>query len=546
MINERSIFALLLFLTTLQVAGSRDSLLWIQLQQTGITYRQDHRDSALVQARRLLTVAEDTDDALAQAQLHSLIGFCLRDQGDQQSSAEELQKCIAIGEANGFKEKAATSKHDLYVTAMLPAYSLLSVYYKDKNQTETGVNYAKKGMEWIPLCRQASSRVSSMSTLAEVLMEHKDYGLIYEPMKKAVADAIRLNLPDFAMVMTTYLIMIEHEVMHRDPADIPWIKIGEQLIGVCKTETAKTRFLSVTRLMLPHGDGKKDLSDGTPPVKDTTGVTTIPSEIAKSDSIQTRVEYIRLRNERIGIAGTLLAVVIVLFILYALWQRHEGKRKKQQAEQRMDERYIEGLENERNRLAKELHDGVSNQLLAIEMKLEQDGLTPQTMQLISESREQVRRVSHELIPPEFEHATLDEVVRGYAASLNGVRHCEVSYQSTPKNADWTQIPPTEAHEIYRIIQEVTSNAFKHAKATSVTIGLHLDDDQSITVTISDNGGSRVHDSDQNQATCPLDSSGIGMQTIGQRASAIGGHLDFFRHPFGTTVRLTVKPSRTAK
>lgn len=545
MINERSIFALLLFLTTLQVAGSRDSLLWIQLQQTGITYRQDHRDSALVQARRLLTVAEDTDDALAQAQLHSLIGFCLRDQGDQQSSAEELQKCIAIGEANGFKEKAATSKHDLYVTAMLPAYSLLSVYYKDK-QIETSASYAKKGMEWIPLCRQPSLRVSSMSTLAEVLMEHKDYGLIYEPMKEAVADAIRQNLPDFAMTMTTYLIIIEHEAMHRTLADIPWIKIGEQLMAVCKTETAKSKFLSVTRLMLPQ-DNKKDLTDNIPSIKDTTGIKpTISSDTAKEDSIQTRIEYIRLRNEKIGIAGILLAVVIVAFIIYALWQRHAGKRKKQQAEQRMDERYIEGLENERNRLAKELHDGVSNQLLAIEMKLEQDGLTPQTMQLISESREQVRRVSHELIPPEFEHATLDEVVRGYAASLNGVRHCEVSYQSTPKNADWTQIPPTEAHEIYRIIQEVTSNAFKHAKATSVTIGLHLDDDQSITVTISDNGGSRVHDSDQNQATCPLDSSGIGMQTIGQRASAIGGHLDFFRHPFGTTVRLTVKPSRTAK
>ena len=535
---QRSILALLLLLTTLQAAGRRDSLLWVQLQQTGIAYRQGHCDSALVQARRLLTVAEDTDDALAQAQLHSLIGFCLRDQGDQQSFVEELQKCVAIGEANGFKEKAATSKHDLYVTAMLPAYSLLSAYYKDKKQIETGASYAKKGMEWIPLCRQASSRVSSITTLAEVLMEHKDYGLIYQPMKEAVADALRLNLPDFALVMTTYLIIIEHEAMHRDPGDIPWIKIGEQLIGVCKTETAKTRFLSVTRLMLPHDDDKKDQSDGMPSIKDTTGVKpTISSDIAKGDSIQTRVEYIRLRNERIGIAGILLAVVIVLFILYALWQRRAGKRKKQQAEQRMEERYIEGLENERNRLAKELHDGVSNQLLAIEMKLEQDGLTPQTMQLISESREQVRRVSHELIPPEFEHATLDEVVRSYAASLNGVRHCEVSYQSTPKNADWTQIPPTEAHEIYRIIQEVTGNAFKHAKATSVTIGLHIDEDHGITLTISDNGTETIDKGKD---------SGIGMQTIGQRASAIGGHVDFFHHPFGTTVRLSVRPPGTAK
>ena len=535
MINERSILAVLLLLTTLQAAGRRDSLLWVRLQQTSTVYQHGYCDSALVQARKLLVVAEDTDDALAQAQLHSLIGFCLRDQGDQQSFVEELQKCISIGEANGFKGDAATSRHDLYATAMLPAYSRLSVYFKDKKQLKTGVDYARKGMEWIPLCRRTSLRVSSMATLAEVLMEHKDYGLVYEPMKEAAADALRVNLPDFAMMMTSYLIIIEYEAMHRDPADIPWIKIGEQLMGVCKTETAKSKFLSVTRLMLPHDDDKKVLTVDTPPERDEKAIGNPPS--AMSQEPKPRIEYVRLRNERIGIAGILLAVVIIAFILYALWQRRASKRKERQAEQRMDERYIEGLETERNRLAKELHDGVSNQLLAIEMKLEQDGLTPQTIQLISESREQVRRVSHELIPPEFEHATLDEVVRSYAASLNGMRHCEVSYQSTPPNADWAMIPPAEAHEIYRIIQEVTGNAFKHAKATSVTIGLRLDEGQKMTVSVSDNG---LGYEDKEQHT------GIGMQTISQRASAIGGHVDFFHHSFGTTFRLTVRVPRTAK
>ena len=258
--------------------------------------------------------------------------------------------------------------------------------------------------------------------------------------------------------------------------------------------------------------------------------TTAEADSLASDSIQTRIEYVHQRNERIGIFMGLLVFVTFGFIIYVIWQRRQRKRREYEAEQLMEERYIEGQEDERSRLARELHDGVSNQLLAVEMKLNSDGLTPQTMQLLNESREQVRRVSHELIPPDFSHSTLDQNLSCYASQMNGARHCEVSYGSSPENADWSVIPDKTALEIYRIVQEVVSNVLKHSEATVLSIGMHLEDESSLSVIISDNSTSDIQ---------PISTTGIGNRTIYQRASSIGGTIKTHHHPYGNVVQLTV-------
>lgn len=522
----RSILALLLLLTAIQAAGKRDSTLWAGIKTVGAIYQHGQVDSTLVMAKTLLTTAESQDDDLAQAGLHNMIGICLSDKGDKQGAREAFARCVSIGEAHDYLQKAAKTQSTFLLKTMMPAYAQLALNCKDAGLRDKSLAYAKKGMEWIPVCNDTRLRVTALDSFAEILMDHKEYGLIYEPMKQGVQDALKQNLPDFALMMTSYLIKIEYEAMHRNPVDIPWIKMGEQLMNVCKTNTAKTAFLAVTKLTLPKSE---EPNATRPPKVVEDSIPTKQTDLARTDSIQTRIEYVRLRNERIGIVGILLAVVIAAFILYALWQRRSGRRKAQQAEHRMEERYIEGQENERNRLAKELHDGISNQLLAVEMKLNEEGLTPQTMQLLNESREQVRRVSHELIPPEFEHTTLDEVIRNYAASLDGLQQCEVSYVSTPADADWSLIDKTKALEIYRIIQEAVGNALKHADATSVSIGLHLDEEH-LKATVSDNGTRKDHKDGP---------AGIGTRTIRQRASAINGQIEFFHHQFGSTVQLTV-------
>ena len=185
----------------------------------GQTYQKGQRDSAMTKAQQLLIVAEKQNDNLAQAQLHNIIGFFYSELGNHQAAAEEMQKCITIGESDDFIGKAPKSSHNLYPTAMLPAYSMLSVYYKDQHQIRKATDYAKKGIKWIQLCHNANTRVSSLYAFSEVLMAHKDYDIIYEPLKQGVQDALKQKQADFALMMISHLIYIEYHVMHRQPKE---------------------------------------------------------------------------------------------------------------------------------------------------------------------------------------------------------------------------------------------------------------------------------------------------------------------------------------
>lgn len=66
-------------------------------------------------------------------------------------------------------------------------------------------------------------------------------------------------------------------------------------------------------------------------------------------------------------------------------------------------------------MSAELHDGVCNDLLAIRMKMTQGEPAEEIAGALESCREAVRRISYELMPPEFAYASLDEVLRHYAA-----------------------------------------------------------------------------------------------------------------------------------
>ena len=227
--------------------------------------------------------------------------------------------------------------------------------------------------------------------------------------------------------------------------------------------------------------------------------------------------------------GGLLAFVMLGMLGIYLFRQHRLKRRITQLQEDSESRYLEGKEEERNRLAKEMHDGVSNQLLAIEMKLQSDGLTPQTMQMLTESREQVRRVSHELMPPDFDHATLDEIIRNYVEELNGANGCQLSYRSEPVDADWNKIPKAQALGIYRIVQEALGNSLKHSGATLIAVVLQLA--ENIVVTVVSNGQWTM-DNGQRR--------GIGLRTMQQRAESIGGKIIVREHEGTQLFMLEVK------
>lgn len=233
----------------------------------------------------------------------------------------------------------------------------------------------------------------------------------------------------------------------------------------------------------------------------------------------------------------LLLLAIGVFVVYAGRQR----RRRLQSEiefaalrddigRKLTQQYVEGLENERRRMARELHDGVCNDLLAIQMNMSKGQPSETTAQLIDNCRESVRRISHELMPPEFAYASLDEVLRYFVMKQAEVCEGRISltYMSEAPGTDWSEVPDSVALEIYRIVQEAVGNAVKHSGASKIAVYVQLSNN-SLQAEISDNG-----------TYCATGRRGIGMDSMRRRAASINGDISFeTAESNGTTIHLEV-------
>lgn len=253
----------------------------------------------------------------------------------------------------------------------------------------------------------------------------------------------------------------------------------------------------------------------------------------KYETQKKELEYQKLQEKRqkekqnLQLKITFLLILMAIMAFFSLYfiqkqklrierQKREAEAQKREFEtlQRDTERnatraYLKELEKERNRLAKELHDGVCNDLYALEMNA--STLNESWKELLRSSRENIRRVSHELLPPTFQETTLKQVLQNYAERMTSAP-CKVTLTTLPEECDWSVLPETYCLNIYRIIQEATGNALKHASPTEIHLTLEWKL-PNLELTISHNG-----------KFSSTSEKGIGLQTMKERVMAMKGHI----------------------
>lgn len=241
------------------------------------------------------------------------------------------------------------------------------------------------------------------------------------------------------------------------------------------------------------------------------------TEIARLNKVATRRQlYIVL----------IVAILLILSMLAALYFYWQYRRK----EKVLAQKYLEGLERERARFASELHDGACNELLGIGMSINANMSKPEEVaQKISQLRETLRNLSHELMPPQFEYASLDEILSHYLEKVK-TPDLDISYYST---GDFSSLPKHVAYEFYRIIQESVGNIISHASATKARVELSLDGNN-IRLVVADNGKWKSSE--------VKTSGGIGMRSLEERAKSIGGVITTEHDAEGTVVRVNASVS----
>ena len=203
-------------------------------------------------------------------------------------------------------------------------------------------------------------------------------------------------------------------------------------------------------------------------------------------------------------------------------------------------------DEERRRIARELHDGLGQELIAAKMML--DGILMETSSqppreaaedasgLIDRAIQQTRSISHLLHPPLLDEVGLHSAVQWYVDGFTKRSGINTSLDISPQ--DFPRLTPELETASFRIIQEALSNVFRHSGAQKCWVTVNLDDGQ-IMVTVRDNGKGIA----EHIAELQPGSIGMGIGGMRQRVKEFSGELRVENAKPGTLVEVVI-PART--
>ncbi len=231
----------------------------------------------------------------------------------------------------------------------------------------------------------------------------------------------------------------------------------------------------------------------------------------------------------IGATLTILAMFLLTYKNYTHKQRLQAQRISElETEKRLaaTEAVLMGEEQERTRLAKDLHDGLGGMLAGIKhsfstmkgnlsMTPENQQAFERSMDMLDSSIREMRRVAHNMMPEALVTFGLDTALKDYCSSINQSGALQVSYQSI--GIEGETIDKTISITVYRIVQELITNTMKHASASNAIVQVTRTDGL-ISVTVEDDGKGF-------DVGMLNNAKGIGWANIQHRVDFLNGKID---------------------
>jgi signal transduction histidine kinase/ligand-binding sensor domain-containing protein len=239
--------------------------------------------------------------------------------------------------------------------------------------------------------------------------------------------------------------------------------------------------------------------------------------------------------------------LLVVASAAAIWGGHRVQLRIVERRDReitaLNERLMKAQEQERIRIAGELHDDVMQQMLAVTMKLgtakRRVASDSEAKPLLDSVQEQlvaigsgIRQLSHDLHPPILQESGLPGALRGYCEQFSAASNIPVSCEADDAVAGLSR---GVALALFRIAQEALGNAAKHSDAGRITVRLSRSSSL-VTLEISDNG--QGFDSSSLGA-----SGGLGLIMMRERAAQLNGTFDFESAPNHGAIITVVIPFR---
>lgn len=410
-------------------------------------------------------------------------------------------------------------KHDVKVEEASALLNLGSLAFR-KEQFHEALKYYKKSLT---LKEQINaSRKSKITSLTNIALCHSYLGSYQK--SNAINQQIIQNGQDMAnldVILSGYRNLITNYKLAQD-----YKKAFEynQLYDQYKDSLiSETKITVIEEFEKKYETAEKEIQ-----------IAQQKLELQKKESI--------LQEQQSQLILSLGTILIIILTGGFLFYRNKQKQKISIEQTRADEQQkgfkavITATEEERKRIAKDLHDGVVQQLGAINLSLahvipnlseEQASEVQKAQKMTEAAAEETRNLSHQMMPKVLIEMGLVSAMKDVLEplSLSNIIVTFENFELTDRYQNSVEIA------IYRIFQELINNIVKHSGASKVEVQLYQNGNKLILI-VEDNG----------KGITSKSSSGIGMNNIKSRLSTLDGKVDYASGTESGTVATVVIPT----
>lgn len=251
------------------------------------------------------------------------------------------------------------------------------------------------------------------------------------------------------------------------------------------------------------------------------------------------------------LVGSIVILLVLGFLVYRnLHHRHTlAKQKEQLQQQRIRElekdrqliavdSMLRGQEEERSRMAKDLHDGLGGMLSGVKLSLgamkgniilseDNTKLFGRVLDQLDHSINEMRRIAHNMMPEALVKLGLRQAIQDYCDGLN--ESSKMNFKTQFYGLE-NRLDASAEIVVYRIVQELLNNVVKHSNASEALVQV-MRHENNLTITIEDNGhGFDVNVIDEKKSA--------GLANVRSRVDYLKGQMDIqSSQPNGTSVHI---------
>lgn len=507
--------------------------------------KMDKQKAALDLFYIALQKAELANDHTTMAKAYVNMGWAMMELHQFENAISKFHTATAL-----IKEKNLPEKY------LVTVYNNLGSCYGSLNKTDSAYMYAQMGIAAAKKFGNISGEANGLFILGTAQRNKGQYNEALETFLKAQPLRQKVNDPFFTVSDLAEMSSLYAKLGRTKEG----IATGEEALKIAEKENIDAKLPMIYSSLAENYDANQEFEKSAAlyrkmnQLKDSMYADANPKALAemqtkyeteKSDRLieQQRSKIVLQNYLFVGIGGLVLMAGLLLSSIYKrnkLRQETLMKTELMKQQEAAVKAVMEAEENERQRIAKDLHDGLGQMMSATKMNLsalesemsfasaEQKNSFAKIINLLDESCREVRTVSHIMMPNALLRNNLGIAIQEFADKISSKNlRVHVSAEGLQERLD-----SNVEIVLYRVIQECVNNVIKHSDATTLDISLIRDKD-GVSGTIEDNGkGFDITDTDKYD--------GIGLKNIITRIGYLKGTVDFDSAPGrGTLIALHV-------